>query len=118
MTVYQIIVVLFGVASVVVCGWAIIAICRSSVLRRKPLWIFGSLFGFAGLGINWTQPDDVFLEFGIQIPVWQVLYLTQTHEVVAKIMFPVIALIALFESKAPVLVTQEEYVGSSGANDG
>ena len=106
MNAFQIIVLLFGLVSVGIAGWAIVAIYRSTVLKWKWLWIVGSLVGFVGLGINWTKPDDIFLEFGIQIPVWQVVYFAQSHEVTVKIMFPIIAVIALFESQPQALPPQ------------
>jgi len=70
----QIIMLLFSLIAVGVDVYAIVAIVRSPALKYKPLWIIGSLFGFLGLGINWTNPNDIVFEFGIQIPVFQVMF--------------------------------------------
>jgi len=97
--VYQMVMLLFGVAVITLDIWAMFHIAKSDQLRFKPLWMIGSLFGFFGLGINWTKPDDIFLQFGIQIPFLQVVLFPKTHEVAAKLMFPLIAAVALVHGR-------------------
>ncbi|MDR7155646.1 heme exporter protein D [Sphingobium xenophagum] len=41
-------------ASISMCLWATILIWRRRWLRRRWLWTLGSLFGFAGFGLNWS----------------------------------------------------------------
>ncbi len=36
------------------CVWAVILIWRSQWQKRRWLWTLGSLFGFAGFGLNWS----------------------------------------------------------------
>lgn len=110
----QIIMLLFSLIAVGVDVYAIVAIVRSPALKYKPLWIIGSLFGFLGLGINWTNPNDIVFEFGIQIPVFQVMFFMQTRELAVKTMFPIIALVALARSSA---ATEQPQTGES-APDG
>jgi hypothetical protein len=97
----QIAVVLFGLLSIAVCLWAVVVIIRSPRLRFKPLWLIGSLFGFAGLGLDWTRPDDLTLLFGISIPVVNVYELGATGPAIVKALFPVVAAIALAEARPP-----------------
>ena len=96
---YQIAMALFGLLSSAVCLWAIVAIIRSARLRFKPLWLIGSLFGFAGITVDWTTPDDVFFWLGITIPVVTMFKLAATGHVIVKAGFPVIAAIALAEAR-------------------
>jgi hypothetical protein len=97
----QIAVVLFGLLSGTMCLWAIIVIVRSPRLRFKPLWLAGSLFGFAGLAIDWTAPGDLYFLVGIQIPVVNLFKLGATGPVIVKALFPVVAAIALAEARPP-----------------
>jgi hypothetical protein len=96
---YQVVTILFALFAIGIDGWAVVAVARSTVLKYKPLWMIGSLFGFVGIGINWTKPDDIFLELGVQVPIIQVLYFIHTREVAAKVMFPIIAMVALIQSR-------------------
>ena len=52
----------------------------------------GSLFGFVGVGLNWTQPDDLILLFGVQIPPVVVFKVLATQFVIVKAQFSVAAL--------------------------
>jgi hypothetical protein len=58
----------------------------------------GSLFGFVGVGLNWTQPDDLILLFGVQIPPVVVFKVLATQFVIVKAQFPIVALVALGKS--------------------
>lgn len=74
-------------------------IARSKYLKYKPVWIILSLCGLVGLGIYWSRPDDIFLQFGMQIPFIQVLYFIQARELAAKVMFPFVAIVALIREQ-------------------
>ena len=94
MTATQIFVGLFAVVSASVSGFAIWRILRTHHLGYKPLWILGSLFGFAGFATNWTIPGDLFLEVEIQIPVVLILTLPG-GDTILKTLFPLGAVAAL-----------------------
>lgn len=95
MNVYQIIVVIFGLIVSAISIFSVIVIVRSPYFTRKPLWIIGSLFGFLGLGISWTSPDDLILLFGISIPVINVFKVLPSGPVIVKTFFPFVAIVAL-----------------------
>jgi len=97
MNAYQLIVLAFGSAVIVTILWAIWAIVRSSDLRFKPLWIAGSLFGFVGLGINWTKPDDLVFLFGVMVPAVTGFTVLATGQTIIKAGFPIVALAALIK---------------------
>jgi hypothetical protein len=99
MNALQIVIVLFALLVSAIDVLAVIVIARSKVLKYKPVWIIFSLCGFVGLGINWSRPDDIFLQFGIQIPVIQVLYFIQARELAVKVMFPIVAIVALIREQ-------------------
>jgi len=98
---YQLAVALFALLSSAVCLWAIVVILRSPHLRFKPLWLAGSLFGFAGLGIDWSHPDDLVLLYGIAIPVVMTFKVVATGQIIVRAYFPVVAAIALAEARGP-----------------
>jgi hypothetical protein len=95
MNVYQIIVVAFGFFVLAISISAVVVIARSPHFRLKPFWIIGSLFGFLGLGINWTNPDDLTLLFGVSIPVINLFKVLPSGPVVLKTFFPFVAMVAL-----------------------
>jgi hypothetical protein len=95
MNAYQIIVVFFGIFVLAISIAAVVVIARSRHFRLKPLWILGSLFGFLGLGINWTTPDDLILLFGVSIPAINLFKVLPSGPVVLKTFFPLIAVVAL-----------------------
>lgn len=97
----QIAVILFGLLSSAVCLWAIVAILRSPRLRFKPLWLIGSVFGFAGLGLDWTTPDDLWFLIGVNIPVVTWFKAAAGGPVFVKAFFPVVAAVALAEARPP-----------------
>lgn len=97
MTVFQILVSSFGLISLAVSGWAIWRVTKSQ-MRYKAAWIIGSLFGFVGLGVNWTKPDDLIFLFGVQIPPVVISKVLATQFVLVKVTFPVVALVALSKS--------------------
>ncbi|WP_066812419.1 hypothetical protein [Sphingomonas asaccharolytica] len=94
---YQLIVMAFASAVIVTILWAIWAIVRSSDLRLKPLWIAGSLFGFVGLGINWTKPDDLVLLFGVMVPAVTGFTVLITGQTIIKAGLPIVAVAALIK---------------------
>ena len=92
---YQVTILLFALLCIAISIWAVVAVCRDPDLRYKPLWIVGSLFGFMGLGINWTNPADLVLQFGVQIPVVMVYSPVGSGQWLVRAMFPVVAVAAL-----------------------
>jgi hypothetical protein len=97
MNVYQVIVAIFGLIVLAISIFAVIVIARSPCFMRKPLWIIGSLFGFLGLGISWTSPDDLILLFGISIPVINVFKVLPAGPVIVKAFVPFVAIVALIK---------------------
>ena len=97
MNIYQLVVLAFALSAIALSLWAIWAIIRSPDLRFKPLWIMGSLFGFIGLSINWTTPDDLILLFGVSIPVVMIFTVLATGQTIIKTGFPIIAVAALIK---------------------
>lgn len=93
----QLIVLAFASAVILTILWTIWAIVRSSDLRLKPLWIAGSLFGFVGLGINWTKPDDLALLFGVMVPAVTGFTVLATGQTIIKAGFPIVAVAALIK---------------------
>ena len=94
----QIIIVGFGCVCVALMVLAVIEIYKSADFRYKPLWYLAVLFGFFGISIVWNQPDDLLFSVGIQIPPVHVYKLVNGDAIVVKIMFPVVAVIALYKS--------------------
>ena len=90
----QLFVALFGAISVVLSLCAVYFVARAR-MPWKPLWILGSLVGFVGVGLNWSSPDQLYLLFGVQVPVISIVQLLSTGEVVVKATFPVIGGLAL-----------------------
>ena len=101
MNVYQLLVVVFAAACLGSSGWAVVAIVRSKTLRFKPVWIVGSLLGTVGLGINWSQPDDIILLVGLMIPPVMVAKVLPFGSVLVKTGLPVIAMVALGKIYSP-----------------
>jgi hypothetical protein len=75
---YQIIVGLFAAIAIVISAGAIFVVIRSPAFTLKPLWVIGCLFGFIGLAINWTTPNDVVMQFGVSIPVLMIFQVLAT----------------------------------------
>lgn len=102
MNVYQLVVAVFGLACIGVSGWAVVAVAKSPTLRWKPAWIVGSLIGTGGLGINWTQPDDIIVLMGLMVPPVMVFKVLPFGPVLVKTGLPVIAMIALGKVHSPL----------------
>ncbi|RYG98663.1 MAG: hypothetical protein EON58_06455 [Alphaproteobacteria bacterium] len=92
---YQLTFVAFAALVIVTVGWSIWAIIGSTDLRLKPLWIVGSLFGFIGLGINWTTPDDLAFLFGVMVPAVTGFTVLATGQTIIKVGLPIVAVAAL-----------------------
>jgi len=90
----QVFVVIFAVASAAVSVLAVWRVANASGVRYKPLWIAGSLFGFVGFATSFKPPGDLYLQFGIQIPVLMI-WRIGGGTVVLKALFPVVAAVAL-----------------------
>lgn len=95
---YQLVVLLGSLLFAALSIGAVVVVIRSPVLRHKPWWVTGSLFGFAGFGIDWTVPSNVFIEFGARIPVVMIFMPFASGHVIVKSMFPVVAVIALIKA--------------------
>ena len=90
----QVFVVIFATASAAVSIVAIWRVASASASRYKLLWIAGSLFGFAGFATTFNPPGDLYLHFGIQVPVLMI-WRFSGGTVVLKALFPVVAVVAL-----------------------
>lgn len=92
MNVYQIVAALFAVLVIAISIGSIVVVVLSPVFNLKVLWVIGCLFGFVGLGINWTTPNDLILLFGISVPVVMVSKVLITGQVIVKTGFPIVSL--------------------------
>lgn len=90
----QIFVGIFAIVSFAVSVAAILRVAKTAKLAYKPLWIVGSLFGFVGVATPWSSPGDIYLQFGIQIPVILFRALPGGGTVVTSL-FPIVAVAAL-----------------------
>jgi hypothetical protein len=95
----QIFVIAFALASAVVSLLAVWRVAKAEGLTYKWLWIAGSLFGFTGFATTFDPPGDLYLQFGIQIPVLMI-WRVGGGTVVLKALFPFVALIALVRAKS------------------
>ena len=95
---YQLFVSFFGLLSVAVSAWGVWSVAKAE-MRCKPVWNLHCLFGFIGFGINWTDPEKLILVFGVAIPPISVFKVLPTGPVIVKMLFPVIALVALGKSE-------------------
>lgn len=100
MNFYQIIVALFAVLVVATSIGSIVVVIRSPVFKLKVLWVIGCLFGFVGVGINWTTPNDLVLLFGISVPVVMVFKVLVTGQVIVKTGFPIVSLVAFAKASS------------------
>lgn len=91
----QIFVLIFAMLAVAISLWSIVVVIRSPGFKLKPLWLIGCLFGFMGVGINWTTPDDIIMLFGVTIPVVIVFKVMATGQVILQAGFPVVSVVAL-----------------------
>ena len=90
---------MFAIVSVALSVLAIWRIAKSS-LSYKPLWIIGSAFGFVGVAADFGHSSDLYLQFGIQIPVIRIFWLLPGGGPIVKAMFPFIAVAALLRSRS------------------
>jgi hypothetical protein len=98
---YQLFVGLFAAMSVAVGALAIWRVGASPHMTYKPLWIAGCLFGFIGFAVNWTSPGDLYLQFGVQLPMVMIRSVAGTGDLVLKALFPLVAIAALAQSRSP-----------------
>ena len=98
----QVVVALFAIMVAALSLWSVILVIRSPALTLKPLWVIGCLFGFIGLGIDWTTPDDVILLLGITIPVVMVFKVVATGQIIVKTGFPIVSVVALIKARGAV----------------
>ena len=95
MNLIQGVILLFALLAITIDIWAIVHIVRTPDVHHRPLWIIGSLIGFIGFSIDWTQADDIYLTMGVTIPVvW--LSVVGGHFIV-KTGFPIVGAVALVE---------------------
>jgi hypothetical protein len=90
----QIFVGVFAIVSVALSVLAIWRVATSS-LSYKLFWIIGSAFGFVGVAADFGHSGDLYLQFGIQIPVIMIFWLLPGGGPIVKAMFPFIAAAAL-----------------------
>lgn len=94
----QIFIILFGAIALLVSAWAIWSIVKSPALKKKPLWIIGSLVGFIGFSINWTTPEKLYGFVGVQLPLFRIFSVVGSGEWAVNFGFPIIAVIALVKT--------------------
>ena len=75
-------------------------VSRIPGLKGKPFWIAGSLFGFGGVATSLSFPGDLYISFGLQIPV-VTLFTKASAETIIKAMFPFVAVVALVKGHLP-----------------
>ncbi len=92
----------FGLVCISVSLTGVWAVRHAQHLRFKPLWYLASLFGFIGIGLNWTQPEDLVLLFGINGPVVNVYSPNGSGVWLVKVLFPVGAAFALWRARQPL----------------
>lgn len=97
MSVVQIFVGIFAIVSVTLSALAIWRVATSS-FNYKLLWIIGSAFGFAGFAADFGHSGDLYLQFGIQVPVIMIFWVLPGGGPIVKAMFPIIAVAALVKS--------------------
>jgi hypothetical protein len=90
----QVFVGVFAIVSVALSVAAIWRVAKTPGVSYKALWMVGSLFGFVGAATSWSAPGDLYLEFGIQIPVIMILTFPDGGTIL-KTMFPFVAVAAL-----------------------
>lgn len=96
MSFFQWLFAILFVVSIAVSVAGIITVLRARELRGKSVWLLGCLFGFAGIRIDWARPDDLFLSFGVAIPVFSIVW-TGSGAIIAKAMFPIVAAAAIWK---------------------
>ncbi len=94
-TIFKTITILIAVISAGVSVWAVWIIAVSDRFSYKPLWIIGSLVGFAGVSINWMVADDIYLTLGVIFPVVNIYAVIPIGAIIVKAGFPFIATAAL-----------------------
>ena len=90
----QVFVGIFAIVSAALSVAAIWCVARSG-MSYKPLWIAGSVFGFVGLATDFGHPGDLYLQFGLQIPVVLIFWVLPGGGPIVKATFPFIAVAAL-----------------------
>ncbi len=113
MSVTQIFVALFAIVSIGVTVAAIWRVAKTPGLGYKPLWIIGSLFGFVGVATSWSAPGDLYLQFGIQIPVILISAFPGGGTILTA-MFPLVAVAVLIRCEYLKRPESEEPGASEG----
>ena len=96
----QLFVGIFAIVSVALSALAVWRVATASDVSYKPFWIVGSLFGFVGFATTLSSPGDLYLQFGIQIPVLMI-WKTGSGDILLKTLFPFVALVALVRFHPP-----------------
>lgn len=94
MTFTLVFVIAFGIGSMLVSALGAWRAGSAPDVKYRLLWVAGSLFGFFGFATSFGIPSDLYLHFGIQIPVISVLW-TSPDVGIVKVLFPIVALVAL-----------------------
>ena len=90
----QLFVAIFAILSIAISILAVWRVARAPGVQFKFLWIIGSLLGFVGFATDFGSAGDLYLSFGIQIPVLS-LRVIGDGNIVVQVLFPVVAAIAL-----------------------
>jgi hypothetical protein len=93
MNIFQIFAALISTIAVLICLISIVMVVKSHSLKFKPLWVVGCLCGVAGIRINWTTADDIFLHVGIMIPLVSIWKIVATGQIIVSAAFSPVALI-------------------------
>ncbi|MFN3726916.1 MAG: hypothetical protein ACK4SZ_11500 [Allosphingosinicella sp.] len=101
MTLSQIFVSIYAIAAIGVSALAIWRVVTSSAANYKPLWVVGSLFGFVGFATSLNASSDLYLQFGVQIPVISIIWVSGGEGIVLKALFPLVAVVALVKFHSP-----------------
>jgi low temperature requirement protein LtrA len=101
MSASQVFVGIYAIVAVAISVLAIWRVATATTAKYKPLWIVGSLFGFAGFATSLGSPGDLHLQLGVQIPVLIITWTSGGGDIVLKALFPVVAAVALVKFHSP-----------------
>ncbi|TMJ18670.1 MAG: hypothetical protein E6G92_02180 [Alphaproteobacteria bacterium] len=97
---FQLFAGIFAIVSIAASALAVWRVATAPGAKYKPLWIVGSLFGFVGFATTLNAPGDLYLQFGIQIPVL-LIWRIGGGGILLKTLFPLVAIVALVRFHPP-----------------
>ena len=59
---------ILAIVSILISVYASVLCLRTKGLRRKWLWLIGTLAGFVGYGVNWTTGESAFMPLMFRLP--------------------------------------------------